>query len=59
MSEPLRVKSTRKLINRQTLSHIAQELAVSSTTIHRKLKQFAFKEVFSRFLKGLSIEEFV
>ncbi|GFG42191.1 hypothetical protein ScFU29_10950 [Streptococcus canis] len=33
-------------------------MVISPTTIHRKLKQFAFKEVFSRLPEGLSIDKF-
>ena len=58
IAEPLRMKIAQKLINRQALTHIAQDLAVSTTTVHRKLKQFSFKEDFSRLPEILSIDEF-
>lgn len=58
ISEPLRLKITQKLINRKALTHIAQDLAISPSTVHRKLKQFTFKEDFSQLPEVLSIDEF-
>lgn len=58
ISEPLRQKVAQALVNRQALTHIAQDLAISTYTVHRKLKEFTFKEVFSRLPEILSIDEF-
>lgn len=46
------------LVSRQALAHIAQDLATSTSTVHRKLKQFTFKEDFSHLPEALSIDEF-
>ena len=58
ISEPLRQKVAQALVNRQALTHIAQDLAISTCTVHRKLKEFTFKEDFSRLPEILSIDEF-
>ncbi|WP_159716921.1 ISL3 family transposase [Streptococcus halichoeri] len=58
ISEPLRQKIAQGLLNRQALTHIAQNLAVSPSTVHRKLKQFSFKEDFSQLPEVLSVDEF-
>lgn len=58
ISEPLRQKLAQALVNRQALTHIAQDLAISTSTVHRKLKEFTFKEDFSRLPEILSIDEF-
>lgn len=58
ISEPLRQKVAQALLNRQALTHIAQDLAISTSTVHRKLKEFTFKEDFSRLPEILSIDEF-
>ena len=58
ISEPLRQKVAQALVNRQALTHIAQDLAISTYTVHRKLKEFTFKEDFSRLPEILSIDEF-
>ena len=58
ISEPLRQKVAQVLVNRQALTHIAQDLAISTSTVHRKLKEFTFKEDFSRLPEILSIDEF-
>ena len=58
ISEPLRQKVAQALVNRQSLTHIAQDLAISTSTVHRKLKEFTFKEDFSRLPEILSIDEF-
>lgn len=58
ISEPLRQKVAQALVNRQALTHIAQNLAISTSTVHRKLKEFTFKEDFSRLPEILSIDEF-
>ena len=44
ISEPLRQKVAQALVNRQALTHIAQDLAISTSTVHRKLKKFTFKK---------------
>lgn len=58
ISEPLRQKITQSLIKREALTHIAQNLAVSTSTVHRNLKHFTFKEDFSHLPEVLSIDEF-
>ena len=58
ISEPLRQKVAQALVNRQALTHIAQDLAISTSTVHRKLKEFTFKEDFARLPESLSIDEF-
>lgn len=58
ISEPLRQKVAQALVNRQALTHIAQDLAISTSTVQRKLKEFTFKEDFSRLPEILSIDEF-
>lgn len=58
ISESLRQKVAQALVNRQALTHIAQDLAISTSTVHRKLKEFTFKEDFSRLPEILSIDEF-
>ena len=58
ISEPLRQKVAQALVNRQALTHSAQDLAISTYTVHRKLKEFTFKEDFSRLPEILSIDEF-
>lgn len=58
ISEPLRQKVAQALVNRQALTHIAQDLAISTSTVHRKLKEFTFKKDFSRLPEVLSIDEF-
>ena len=58
ISEPIRQKVAQALVNRQALTHIAQDLAISTSTVHRKLKEFTFKEDFSRLPEILSIDEF-
>ncbi len=58
ISEPLRQKVAQALVNRQALTHIAQDLAISTSTVHRKLKEFTFKEDFSRLPEILPIDEF-
>ena len=58
ISEPLRQKVAQALVNRQALTHIAQDLAISTSTVHRKLKEFTFKEDFSRLPEILSIDKF-
>ncbi|SUO80769.1 ISL3 family transposase [Streptococcus equinus] len=58
ISEPLRQKVAQALVNRQALTHITQDLAISTSTVHRKLKEFTFKEDFSRLPEILSIDEF-
>lgn len=58
ISEPLRQKVAQALVNRQALTHIAQDLAISTSTVHRKLKEFTFKEDFSRLPEILSIDDF-
>ncbi|SNV33573.1 IS1167, transposase [Streptococcus acidominimus] len=58
ISEPLRQKVAQALINRESLTHIAQRLAISTSTVHRKLNQFVVKEDFSKLPQVLSIDEF-
>lgn len=48
ISEPLRQKVAQTLVNRGALTNIAQQSAISSSTVYRKLNQFVIKEGFSK-----------
>lgn len=48
ISEPLRQKVAQTLVNRGVLTNIAQQSAISSSTVYRKLNQFVIKEGFSK-----------
>ncbi len=58
ISEPLKQKVAQALIKRESLTHIAQQLAISTSTVHRKFNQFVVKEDFSKLPQVLSIDEF-
>ncbi len=58
ISELLRQKMAQLLLNREALTHIASNLAISTSTIYRKLKQFQFQEDFTTLPEVLSWDEF-
>jgi len=51
-------KTAQLLLNREPLTHIAEKLAISTSTVYRKLKQFQFKDNFSTLSEVLSWDEF-
>ena len=58
ISELVKRKTTQLLLNREALTHIAEKLALSTSTVYRKLKQFQFKDNFSTLPEVLSWDEF-
>lgn len=58
ISELVKRKTTQLLLNRESLMHIAEKLALSTSTVYRKLKQFQFKDNFSTLPEVLSWDEF-
>ena len=58
ISELVKRKTTQLLLNREALTHIAEKLALSTSTVYRKLKQFRFKDNFSTLPEVLSWDEF-
>lgn len=58
ISELVRQKITQLLLKREALSHIAEKLAISTSTVYRKLKQFQSKDDYSTLPKVLSWDEF-
>ena len=58
ISELVKRKTTQLLLNREALTHIAEKLALSTSTVNRKLKQFQFKDNFSTLPEVLSWDEF-
>lgn len=46
------------MLNREALTHITEKLAVSTSTVYRKLKQFQFKNDHSTLPEVLSWDEF-
>lgn len=58
ISEPLRQKVAQTLVNRGALTNIAQQSAISSSTVYRKLNQFVIKEDFSKLPEVLSWDGF-
>ncbi|MGT2751401.1 ISL3 family transposase, partial [Streptococcus orisasini] len=58
ISEILRQKITQLLLNREALTHIASNLAISTSTVYRKLKQFQFHEDYTTLPEMLSWDEF-
>lgn len=58
ISELVKRKTTQLLLNREALTHIAEKLALSTSTVYRKLKQFQFKDNFSTLPEVLSWNEF-
>ena len=58
ISELVKRKTTQLLLNREALTHITEKLALSTSTVNRKLKQFQFKDNFSTLPEVLSWDEF-
>ena len=58
ISELVKRKTTQLLLNREALTHIAEKLALSTSTVYRKFKQFQFKDNFSTLPEVLSWDEF-
>lgn len=58
ISELVKRKTTQLLLNREALTHITEKLALSTSTVYRKLKQFQFKDNFSTLPEVLSWDEF-
>lgn len=51
-------KTAQLLLHREALTHIAEKLAISTSTVYHKLKQFQFKDDFSILPEVLSWDEF-
>ncbi|KIS10642.1 transposase [Streptococcus equi subsp. zooepidemicus SzAM60] len=58
ISEPVRQKSSQLLLNREAPTHIASNLAISTSTVYHKLKQCHFKEDYITLPEMLSWDEF-
>lgn len=58
ISEIVRQKIAQLLLNRDPLTHIASKLAISTSTVYRKLKQFHFQEDYTTLPEILSWDEF-
>ncbi|BDD42422.1 ISL3 family transposase [Streptococcus ruminantium] len=58
ISEIVRQKIAHLLLNREALTHIAAKLAISTSTVHRKFKQFHFQEEYTTLPEVLSWDEF-
>ncbi|MCD3401300.1 ISL3 family transposase [Streptococcus equi subsp. zooepidemicus] len=58
ISEMVRQKITQLLFNREALTHIASKLAISTSTVYRKLKQYHFREDYANLPEVLSWDEF-
>ena len=58
ISELVKQKTAQLLLKREALTHIAEKLAISTSTVYRKLKQFQFKDNFSTLPEVLSWDEF-
>lgn len=58
ISEIVRQKIAQLLLNREALTHIASKLAISTSTVYRKLQQFQFQEDYSSLPEILSWDEF-
>ncbi|HEL1068448.1 TPA: ISL3 family transposase [Streptococcus equi subsp. zooepidemicus] len=58
ISEMVRQKITQLLLNREALTHIASKLAISTSTVYRKLKQYHFREDYANLPEVLSWDEF-
>lgn len=54
ISELVKQKIAQLLLNREALTHIAEKLAISTSTVYRKLKQFQFKDNHSTLPEVLS-----
>ncbi|MGT2745360.1 ISL3 family transposase, partial [Streptococcus phocae subsp. phocae] len=58
ISEMVRQKIAQLLLNREALTYIASKLAISTSTVYRKLKQFRFQEDYTTLPEVLSWDEF-
>ena len=58
ISELVKQKIAQLLLKREALTHIAEKLAISTSTVYRKLKQLQFKDNFSTLPEVLSWDEF-
>ncbi|HEL1311997.1 TPA: ISL3 family transposase [Streptococcus equi subsp. zooepidemicus] len=58
ISEMVRQKIAQLLLNREALTHIASKLAISTSTVYRKLKQYHFREDYANLPEVLSWDEF-
>lgn len=58
ISEIVRQKIAHLLLNREALTHIAAKLAISTSTVYRKFKQFHFQEEYTTLPEVLSWDEF-
>ncbi|MFP9226253.1 ISL3 family transposase [Streptococcus equi subsp. zooepidemicus] len=58
ISKMVRQKITQLLFNREALTHIASKLAISTSTVYRKLKQYHFREDYANLPEVLSWDEF-
>ena len=58
ISELVKQKTAQLLLHRETLTNIAKKLAISTSTMYRKLKQFQFKDDYSTLPEVLSWDEF-
>ena len=57
ISELVKQKIAQLLLKREALTHIAEKLAISTSTVYRKLKQLQFKDNFSTLPEVLSWDE--
>ena len=55
ISELVKQKTAQLLLNREALTHIAEKLAISTSTVYRQLKQFQFKDDHSTLPEVLSV----
>lgn len=51
ISELVKQKVAQLLLNREALTHIAEKLAISTSTVYRKLKQFQLSTTIQPYLK--------
>ena len=58
ISELVKQKTAQLLLNLEALTHITEKLAISTSTVYRKLKQFQFKDDHSTLPEVLSWDEF-
>ena len=58
ISELVKQKTAQLLLNREALTQITEKLAISTSTVYRKLKQFQFKDDHSTLPEVLSWDEF-
>ena len=57
ISELVKQKIAQLLLKREALTHIAEKLAILTSTVYRKLKQLQFKDNFSTLPEVLSWDE--